>query len=233
MKKLIVLILLVALVAWLWMNNKNTNTLAPEVQNVTVTYSDGTTVVPAEFNNTDGTVTFTHPELGTITLTNATSASGARFANEDETITFWEHQGEVAITSGDKEVFRGPIVSDKPTAETIDGAILGTWVWSNTKMNDDTTIVPKNVDDFTITFTDDGKVSGTTDCNGFMGTFTQPAQGEMSFGPLASTKMACKDSQENEFTSKLQDVSHYLLTEDGDLVLNIKFDSGSITFRKQ
>lgn len=201
-------------------------------ETVSASYTDGTTVVDAVFNNTDETVTFTHSAVGTVTLPSAVSASGARYANEDESIVFWEHQDEATITKDGEDVFKGLKTPVEPSRGPAPAPVLGTWVWERTTMNDGTIITPEQADAFTVTFTEDGRVSGTTDCNSFSGTYTQPAPGEIAFGPLASTKMYCEGSQEAEFTGKLQDVSGYSVSF-SELTLNIKFDSGDMHFSKQ
>ena len=99
-----VVLILIAAAAFFFVSQKPEG----EVVGTPASYSDGTTVVTASFDNENGTVTFTHPSVGTVTLPQALSASGARYANEDESIVFWEHQGEVTITVGGETVFHGP-----------------------------------------------------------------------------------------------------------------------------
>ena len=83
------------------------------------------------------------------------------------------------------------------------------WIWKETHngVGPDSLssgkITPRRTGAFTITFSKDGKVSGTTDCNGFGGTYTLNG-GELSFGPLASTLMFCENSQESEFLAMLK-----------------------------
>jgi len=109
----------------------------------------------------------------------------------------------------------------------------GTWVWEKTIMNDDTTIIPNQVEAFTLTFVMGGRVSGKTDCNGFTGAFAITQEGSIVFNQLASTQMFCPDSQEKIFLDEIQNVDRYLFDESGNLVLNLKLDSGSIYFKKQ
>jgi heat shock protein HslJ len=109
----------------------------------------------------------------------------------------------------------------------------GTWVWEKTIMNDDTTIMPNQAEAFTLTFVIGGRVSGETDCNGFTGNFAITQDGSITFNQLASTEMFCQDSQENIFLDEIQNVDRYLFDKSGNLVLNLKFDSGSIYFKKQ
>lgn len=100
-------------------------------------------------------------------------------------------------------------------------------------MNDDTVITPQKPDAFTLTFTKDGRFSGTTDCNGFMGDISAGANNSLVFGQMASTLMFCENSQEAQFTNMISNVGSYMINEEGNLILLIQFDSGSIYFVKQ
>ena len=61
-----------------------------------------------------------------------------------------------------------------------------------------------------LSFTEDGKVSGFAGCNRFTGGF-QSDDDELSFSPLASTRMACAEGmeQENRFLAMLAEVQRY------------------------
>lgn len=108
--------------------SKDNRTALPE--NVVITsYSDDSLVVEAIFNNTDETVTFSHPETGEVTLPRVVSASGARYANEDESLVFWEHQGELTITKDGEMVFQGATQRD---GGSTDDGIINTHTWTQT-----------------------------------------------------------------------------------------------------
>ncbi|HQK63595.1 MAG TPA: META domain-containing protein [Candidatus Staskawiczbacteria bacterium] len=109
----------------------------------------------------------------------------------------------------------------------------GVWIWEKTVMNDGTTITPDKPGAFSLNFVMGGRVSGKTDCNDFTGNFSIPKEGNMAFNQLASTEMFCQDSQENIFLDEIQNVDSYLINKSGNLVLNLKLDSGSIYFKKQ
>ena len=49
---------------------------------------------------------------------------------------------------------------------------------------------------------------------------------------MAMTRMLCDGSQEMEFVQMLQNVYSYFFTGNGRLVLELKYDSGSIIFRQ-
>ncbi len=105
------------------------------------------------------------------------------------------------------------------------------WVWVHALYNDGREVVPEEEGVFTLTFSSDGtEFTATTDCNQVAGSYT--AQGEiLSFGNMISTKMYCEGSQEVEFTRLLGDTAGFHFSPDGELILDLKFDSGSVRFR--
>lgn len=114
-----------------------------------------------------------------------------------------------------------------PDSMTLD---MQPWAWVKTRHNNDTELVPNNIDAFTLTFKDDGKFSATTDCNSLSGDYKVEGS-NITFGPIATTLMFCEDSQEQEFSSMLNEVQSFFFTNKGELIFDFKFDSGSATFR--
>ena len=108
-------------------------------------------------------------------------------------------------------------------AKDESGVASAVWVWEDSK----------KADAFTLTFDPNGHVSGTTDCNNFTGSYSVVDDGGLSFSQLASTRMFCMDSQEEEFTSALLDVDHYSFDDSDNLVLSLKADSGELRFKKK
>ncbi len=106
---------------------------------------------------------------------------------------------------------------------------MNTWKWVRAQYNDGKVITPKK-DSFTLTFKNDGSFSATTDCNGIGGNYTA-TKSTIIFGKMMSTKMYCEGSQEADFQKLLENTGAYLFTSKGELVLNLKFDSGSVYFR--
>ena len=105
------------------------------------------------------------------------------------------------------------------------------WTWINTVFNNDTAKAPKQAGDFTLSFTKEGQVSGTTDCNSFHGTVTVEKH-KIHFGEnMATTRKFCEGSQEMEFIGMLQNVSSFFFTSRGQLIMELKYDSGSMIFR--
>ncbi len=110
--------------------------------------------------------------------------------------------------------------------------IFGTWVWEKIVMNDGTIIIPNQTGIFTITFTNDGRVSGTTDCNDFGGNYTQTSPREIAFATFASTKKFCTGSQDSLFTSAIMNTDHYAVSSN-TLTLTLKQSIGEIYFKRQ
>jgi heat shock protein HslJ len=105
------------------------------------------------------------------------------------------------------------------------------WNWIHTLYNDGREISPKKSDTFSIEFMNDGRFSVTTDCNGGGGTYAVEGSGEIVFSDMFTTLMYCDGSQETEFFTFIQNTSGYHFTSRGELVFDLKFDSGSVVFR--
>lgn len=104
------------------------------------------------------------------------------------------------------------------------------WQWVRTNYADGRVFVPVKKDAFSITFTSDGTMSATTDCNGVGGTYTAVAD-SLVFGALATTMMYCDGSEEGVFNELLGQVSTYRFTSEGELELVLKADEGVMIFR--
>ncbi|MCR4306792.1 MAG: META domain-containing protein [Candidatus Yonathbacteria bacterium] len=107
---------------------------------------------------------------------------------------------------------------------------MKTWIWIKTTYNNDTELVPKKTEAFTLTFREDGSFSATTDCNIMSGAY-EVKDDQITFKDIVATRMFCEGSQEREFSSMLGEVQSFFFTNRGELVLGLKFDSGSVIFR--
>jgi len=107
---------------------------------------------------------------------------------------------------------------------------MKTWNWISTTYNNDTQVKPRTVSKFTITFKNNGTFAATTDCNSVGGDYTTSGN-KLTFGKMMSTMMYCDGSQESDFVKMLSEIQSFLFTSKGELVLNFKLDSGSMTLR--
>ena len=103
-----------------------------------------------------------------------------------------------------------------------------TWHWQETVYPVEK-ITVLNPEQYTILLTDKGGVEAMFDCNRGGGTY-QLSEGNLSFGPLMSTRMACPpDTQDVTFIRDLQRVESYFI-EDGNLYLELPLEHGTMKF---
>lgn len=107
---------------------------------------------------------------------------------------------------------------------------MKSWRWIQANYNDGRIVMPKQSLAFTLDFNDDGTFSATTDCNRLAGKVVTDGD-KITFSDMISTKMFCEGSQEIEFQHLLRDSASYHFTSKGELILDIKFDSGSVIFK--
>lgn len=115
-----------------------------------------------------------------------------------------------------------------PSRMTLD---MKTWNWISASYNDGRTVTPKKANAFTLKFEDGGRFSASTDCNGVGGEYATAADGKITFNQMISTLMYCEGSQEADFRNLLENTASYHFTSKGELILELKFDSGTVTFR--
>jgi len=107
---------------------------------------------------------------------------------------------------------------------------MKTWYWVQTSYNDDSVHSPADADVFSLTFQPDGTLLVTTDCNNMRGNY-RVEDNRLMFAQMISTRMYCEDSQEQLFAKMLHSVNSYFFTSHGKLVLELKYDSGSMIFQ--
>lgn len=105
------------------------------------------------------------------------------------------------------------------------------WVWKTTQMSDGTVIEPKTKGAFVLNFQPENALGVQTDCNSYFGTYMVSGT-DITMNPLGSTMMYCEGSQESAFIRTVNQVSSYMM-KDRDLVLMLKYDSGSMIFSSQ
>ena len=104
------------------------------------------------------------------------------------------------------------------------------WEWVKTLYSDDKLVTPLKPGKFSLTLKDDKTFSASTDCNGIGGEYTVK-DNNISFNKMMSTLMYCEGSQEGEYSKMLEQTQSYLFTSKGELVLTLKYDSGSVFFK--
>ncbi len=139
----------------------------------------------------------------------------------------------VPCNSSDHYLTTTPIVVDDFEGEADPSKMtlgMKTWRWIRSEYNDGRVVTPNMADKFNLTFNTDGTFGASTDCNGIGGNYTAK-DGEISFSQMISTLMYCEGSQESEFRDSLANSTSYHFTSKGELILDLKFDSGSVIFR--
>jgi heat shock protein HslJ len=102
------------------------------------------------------------------------------------------------------------------------------WQWESTTTPVDEIIVisPEN---YTMFLASDGKARMRFDCNRGSGAY-EISKGKISFGLMASTRMACSQASQNtDFVRGLEEVSSFFV-KDRNLYLELPYDSGTMKF---
>ena len=128
-----------------------------------------------------------------------------------------------------------PPAAEPPAAEppgttgTLQGVV---WEWQGSQYSDDTEAVPEDPSRYTIEFADDGTATIQADCNQVRADYVaNEDDSTLSITPGASTKVACpEDSLDSEFMRDLEGAAIYFFDDAGDLLIDIKFDSGTMRF---
>ena len=107
---------------------------------------------------------------------------------------------------------------------------LKPWKWIKTIYNNDTEENPAATNAFILTFKDNGAFSATTDCNVLNGAY-KIDEHKITFENIAATMKYCENSQEHMFTKMLKETQSFFFTGRGELILELKFDTGSVIFR--
>ena len=112
-------------------------------------------------------------------------------------------------------------------AQQLEGS---SWQLVEIQSMDDTVTVPSNASDYTLDFLAEGTVTIKADCNRGTGSWASDAEGEVSFGLIASTKALCPpESLSEEYLSQFQWVRTYSF-EDGNLYLATMADGSILEF---
>ncbi len=118
---------------------------------------------------------------------------------------------------------------DNVEPDVESGASLNGTSWVLQEFGPDGSRTPVLPDTTVTLLFEDGRISGSANCNTFFADVTQSGS-ELSFGPIGSTRMACPEpimQQENDFLAAMASVNHYVVAE-GQLTLT--YDGGLLIF---
>ncbi len=116
---------------------------------------------------------------------------------------------------------------DPSPAGELQGVV---WEWQGSQYSDDSTSDPDDPSRYTVEFGEDGTVSIKADCNQVGGTY-EVNEGSLTITLGPSTKVACPpDSLDTEFLRDLEGAAGYFFGDAGELSIDIKFDTGTMTF---
>ena len=127
--------------------------------------------------------------------------------------------------------FNGPKASTTDSALKITGSV---WQWVQTRYNDDRKAAPADPKNYTVQFREDGTLNVKADCNQKGGTYAASMEERrLSIEITHSTMAACPErSLEDEFVRGLTAAAIFFI-KDGDLYIDMKYDSGTMRFSKQ
>ncbi|NJP04792.1 MAG: META domain-containing protein [Chloroflexaceae bacterium] len=123
-----------------------------------------------------------------------------------------------------------PVPATTPVTGSIDPALLGTiWQWEQFNNAVEVTDIPIP-QQYTLMFQDDGNLSVQADCNQAGGTYIADT-GSISITMGFMTMAACPpESKSNDFVDYLGQVVIYSITPEGQLLLEMPVDSGTLVF---
>jgi heat shock protein HslJ len=125
----------------------------------------------------------------------------------------------------------GAISAPPPPIDVGGDSLLtgAVWRWQETRMRDGAKVIPDAPERYTLEFLPGGRATVRADCN--RGTTSYLLNGtQLTFGPIAMTKMACPPgSRDAEFVKDLAAVSSQRF-QGYELLLTLKDDSGSMRF---
>lgn len=104
------------------------------------------------------------------------------------------------------------------------------WVWKGLVSQDGSSVTPEDPSQFIATFTqEENRFNSTTDCNSMFGSYSVE-DSKLTFGPLASTMMACQDSLENTYSQALSKVERFEVSSEGQKSLRLIGPESILTF---
>jgi heat shock protein HslJ len=104
------------------------------------------------------------------------------------------------------------------------------WKWESTQQYDGDLINSRNPELYTLEFMEDGTAAIKADCNNATTTYTVDGS-KLSFGPIASTLMACPEGSLSDiYLAQLRTAESYSFLKDGGLLINISDNISKMEF---
>ena len=117
--------------------------------------------------------------------------------------------------------------SNGPGVPPLTGTV---WELQQIQMNDGTLLSANPPQNYTAEFLADGSLVVRADCNRGRGEFTVTDERMLEVSPIATTRAACPDgSISNQFVQALGNSGSFFF-QDGDLFVELAFDSGTMQF---
>lgn len=104
------------------------------------------------------------------------------------------------------------------------------WQWKETVFNNDTKQSPKNSESFVLTFQDEESFLLAMGCGNIAGKF-KTEKSRMSFKDVEMVDSSCSEEiLQSEFIKTLKETGGYFINQEGQLILELPFDTGSMIF---
>lgn len=111
--------------------------------------------------------------------------------------------------------------------------LAGTWVWQGATVGGQDILLPSEPGAFTLSFSESGQITGTTDCNQYGAASQLGSDGVISVSSLYSTKMFCEGAQEGEYTGMLARATRQALDPSGNLMMLVGEGEAILYFTRQ
>lgn len=192
---------------------------------------DGSMAVRADCNR--GRSSFNEPEPGRLSVapiatTMAACPEGSIGSDFTQALgnanLFFFRDGQLFI---DLMFDSGTMRFREAAAPSLMGSV---WKLQQIQMNDGSQTVPNAPENYTIEFMGDGSVVVQADCNRGRGSFASANDNRLSITGVATTRMACPEgSADAAFLRGLDSANSYFF-RDGQLIIELMYDSGSMIF---
>lgn len=147
----------------------------------------------------------------------------------------WQRHGnELLLFDDSHAVARFAMAEDQEQSSVAEPKISDVvYQWVQTLYNNDSKVEPNEPKNYTVQFMADGTIAVKADCNQKGGTYSVSVQDRrISIKITTSTMAACPEgSLEDEFVRGLTASSQYFI-RDGDLYIDLKYDTGTMTFKQ-